>query len=61
VKTPVKVLAAATMLLVLLFLAPIIYRTGQRVAFYLNCPSISYDCWEVAGDAIMHGGRLPRR
>ena len=48
------------MLLVVLFLAPIIYVTGQKVALYLNCP-YGDECWDDAGHAVMHGGRLPRR
>lgn len=60
-KTPLKALAAAALILVVLFLAPVAYQTGKRVGLWLNCPS-SYgdDCWVYAGYAVMHGGKLPR-
>ncbi len=60
-KITLKALAAAALVLVVLFLAPIVSRTGQRVGLYLNCPDDSETCWERSGIAIMHGGRMPRR
>ena len=59
-KTPLKVLAAAALVLVVLFLAPVVSRLGQRVGLYLNCPYGDGYCWERAGHAVMHGGRMPR-
>jgi hypothetical protein len=70
-KTPLKILSAAALLLVLLFVGPIVYRTGQRWSLYLNCPDYGSNddakaqanaqCWEKAGRAVMYGGRWPRR
>ena len=61
-KTPLKVLAAAVLALALLFAGPIVYRTGQRVALWLNCSSdYSDNCWAESGLTVMHGGRRPRR
>jgi hypothetical protein len=54
------VLLVTALLLVLLFSGPIVYRQGERVALYLSCPYAD-SCWEMAGHAVMHGGRLPRR
>ncbi len=65
--TPLKLLAAAALLLVLLFVGPIVYKTGERVALYLNCAAPTWyrgedvSCWTASGVAVMHGGRLPRR
>jgi hypothetical protein len=58
-KTPLKVLGTAVLALVLLFAGPVVYRTGQRVALWLNCPYGDV-CWAEAGHAVMHGGRMPR-
>jgi hypothetical protein len=61
-KTPLKITSAAVLLLVLLFAGPVVYRTGQRIALWLNCSSdYSDNCWAASGLAIMHGGKLPRR
>ena len=54
------VLLVAALLLVLLFVGPVVYRTGQRVALYLNCP-YGDACWAEARHAVMHGGKMPRR
>jgi hypothetical protein len=73
-KTPLKILAVAVLALALLFTGPIVYRAGQRVSLYLNCDQgystilhrMNSDaenrevCWQMAGYAVMHGGRLPR-
>ena len=58
-----KALAAAALLLVLLFTGPVVYRTGQRVALWLNCSSQQFGdgCWEVSSFAVLHGGRMPRQ
>ncbi len=67
-KTPLKVLGGAGLLLVVLFLAPIVYGAGQRWNIYLNCPADYRSteegrdhCWRSAGVAVMNGGRIPRR
>jgi hypothetical protein len=43
-KTTLTVLAAAALLLVVLFLAPVAYQTGRRVGLWLNCPYGDV-CW----------------
>jgi hypothetical protein len=69
-KTPAKVLGAVALLLALLFAGPIVYRAGQRWGLYFSCPyrvenypdpdDRAKECWQMAGFAVMHGGKLPR-
>jgi hypothetical protein len=67
-KIPIRVLGVAALLLVLLFVGPIVYRAGQRWSFYFSCPyendgidpdAISKNCWRMAGEAVIRGGKLP--
>lgn len=62
-----KILGAVVLLLGLLFVAPVVYRTGQLVSLYLVCsgtpttedPDGSKGCWRLASLAALHGGKLP--